>query len=125
MAEFDRSAVAAEIRTAFDGYEAALMANDVEALVGFFWADERAIRLTAEGGAYGISAIAAFRKGRDASDVARELLRVDIEAFGPEIGVATAEYRRLGSGRRGAQSQVWKQFPEGWRIVSAHVSLAP
>ena len=39
--------------------------------------------------------------------------------------MATAEYRRLKSGRRGAQSQVWVRRPEGWRIASAHVSLAP
>jgi hypothetical protein len=53
-----------------------------------------------------------------------ELLRVDVVAFGPDFGVATAEYRREKSGRRGAQSQVWMRRPEGWRIVSAHVSLA-
>ena len=39
------------------------------------------------------------------------------------MAVATAEYRRTGSGRRGAQSQVWVRRPEGWRIASAHVSL--
>jgi hypothetical protein len=55
--------------------------------------------------------------------VARELLRVDVVALAADLGVATAEYRRLGSGRRGAQSQVWMRRPKGWRIVSAHVSL--
>ena len=57
-------------------------------------------------------------------DMARELSRVDILPFGPDIGVATAEYRRLGSGKRGAQTQVWVRRPEGWRIAAAHVSLA-
>ena len=76
-----------------------------------------------EGGLYGIEAIAAFRKGRDVSDIARELTRVDIVALAPDVAVATAEYRRTGSGRRGAQSQVWVRRPEGWRIASAHVSL--
>jgi ketosteroid isomerase-like protein len=124
MVDFDEGAVAAEIRAAFDAYEAALQANDVEALSAFFWEDPRAVRLASDGGLYGFNAIAAFRRGRDTGDVARELLRVDVVAFGPDFGVATAEYRRLKSGRRGAQSQVWMRRREGWRIVSAHVSLA-
>ena len=111
------------MRAAFDGYEAALGANDVAALTGYFWQSPRAVRLMTEGGLYGIEAIAAFRKGRDVSDIARELTRVDIVALGPDVAVATAEYRRTGSGRRGAQSQVWVRRPEGWRIASAHVSL--
>ena len=32
-----RPAVEAEVRAAFDGYEAALGANDVAALTGYFW----------------------------------------------------------------------------------------
>ena len=121
----DAPEVLAEIRAAFDGYEAALLANDVAALSGFFWRDPRASRLGADGGLYGWEAITGFRKGRDVSDVTRDLLRVDIHAFGRDMGVATAEYRRRGSCRHGAQSQTWVRFPEGWRIVAAHVSLAP
>jgi ketosteroid isomerase-like protein len=123
MDDFDRAAVEAEVRAAFAAYEAALQANDVAALTGFFWDDARAVRLSSEGSLYGIAAIAAFRRGRDVSDIARELTRVEVVALSPEVGVATAEYRRLESGRRGAQSQVWVRRPEGWRIASAHVSL--
>ena len=115
----------AELRAAFDAYEAALLANDVEALSGFFWRDPRAVRLSPGGGLFGYEAIAAFRRGRDVSDVARDLTRVTFTALGPDVGVACAEYRRRGSGRRGAQSQTWARFPEGWRIVAAHVSLEP
>ena len=112
------------LRQAFDGYEAALNANDVDALIGFFWNDPRAIRLQAGGGTYGFDAIAGFRKGRDVSDITRDLTRVDIVMLSADIGVATCEYTRKLSGRKGAQSQVWQRFPAGWRIVSAHVSLA-
>ena len=122
--EFDAEAVEAEVRAAFDGYEAALGANDVDALTGYFWDSPKAVRLMTEGGLYGIAAIATFRRGRDVSDIARSLTRIDIVALGPDVAVATAEYRRIGSGRRGAQSQVWVRRPEGWRIASAHVSLA-
>lgn len=118
------SETASEIRTAFDAYEAALMANNVEALSGFFWRDPRAVRLSADGALYGYDAISAFRSKRDVSDIARDLLRVEILVLAPDLGVANAEYRRRLSGRKGAQSQVWKKFDEGWRIVSAHVSLA-
>lgn len=121
--EFDAAGVTAEIRAAFDGYEAALVGNDVAALIGYFWDDARAVRLMTDGGLYGIDEIAAFRKNRPTEDLARALLRVDIVPLGPDVGVATAEYQRTGSGRRGAQSQVWVRRPEGWRIASAHVSL--
>lgn len=121
--DFDSGAVQAEVRAAFDGYEAALQANDVDALTAYFWQSPKAVRLTTEGGLYGIEAIDAFRKGRDVSDIARDLTRVDIVSLGPDVAVATAEYRRKASGRRGAQSQVWVRRPEGWRIASAHVSL--
>ena len=70
--EFDASAVQAEVRAAFDGYEAALGLNDVEALTAYFWQSPQAVRLMTEGGLYGIEAIAAFRKGRDVSDIARD-----------------------------------------------------
>jgi len=115
---------AAEIRAAFDSYEAALMANDVDALSGFFWRDPRAVRLSAGGGLYGFDEIAAFRKGRNVSDIERDLTRVEILVLAPDLGVANTEYRRRNSELNGAQSQVWKRFAEGWRIVSAHVSLA-
>lgn len=120
----DETTIAAEVRAAFDAYEAALAANDVDALTGFFWTDPRVARLTAEGGAYGPGQIAAFRKARDVGDLARELLRVDVVVLGPDVAVATAEYRRTGSGRRGGQSQVWLRTADGWRIASAHVSLS-
>ncbi|MEM1130477.1 MAG: AtzH-like domain-containing protein [Pseudomonadota bacterium] len=125
MAAFDEAAVAAEIRAEFDAYEAALTSNDVAALAGFFWEDPRVVRLGSDGGLYGHDQIVGFRKGRDVSDIARDLSEIRILVLGPDLGVATCEYRRLGSGRRGAQSQVWRRRPEGWRIVSAHVTLMP
>lgn len=121
--EFDAAAVAAEVRAEFDGYEAALAANDVGALVGYFWDSPDAMRMMTEGGLYGIGAIADFRKGRETADLARELTRVTILPLTAEVAVATAEYRRLESGRRGSQTQVWLRRPEGWLIASAHVSL--
>ncbi|MFT6773312.1 MAG: ketosteroid isomerase-like protein [Paracoccaceae bacterium] len=124
MQDFDAAAVEAEIRAAFDAYEVALMANDVTALVDAFRVDPRTVRLTPEGGAWGHDEVAAFRKARDPGDITRDLLRVEIQALSADAGVASASYRRRGSGRTGAQTQVWRRFPEGWRIVAAQVALA-
>ena len=124
MTKDEEQRVAAEIRAQFDAYEAALRSNDIAALTGFFWNDPRAVRLGPDGGLYGHQEIAAFRRARDVSDVERVLSQVRIVALSPDLGVATCEYRRVGSGRRGAQSQVWMRRPEGWRIVSAQVSLS-
>lgn len=119
------ASIAAQIRDVFDSYEAALLANNIDALNEFFWRDPATVRLSPGGGLYGYDEIVQFRQRRDVSDIARKLDRVEILVLGPGLGVANAEYTRYGSGRRGAQSQVWKLFPEGWRIVSAHVSLEP
>lgn len=120
----DAEAAAADLRTAFEQYETALNTNDVQTLVMLFWHDPRVVRLTATGGAYGIDEIEAFRKGRNVDDVQRSLRNVQFLMTSPEDGIATCEYTRTGSGRTGAQTQVWHKFPEGWRIISAHVSLA-
>jgi hypothetical protein len=47
--------------------------------------------------------------------------------FGWDFGSITLEFERTVDGRtvRGRQSQVWVRFPEGWRIVAAHVSMLP
>jgi len=52
---------------------------------------------------------------------------LEIVSFGRDFGSITLEFERDASNGvvRGRQSQVWVRFPEGWRIVSAHVSLLP
>lgn len=61
--DFESEAVETEVREAFDGYEAALGRNDVEALTAYFWQSPRAVRLMTEGGLYGIDEIATFAGG--------------------------------------------------------------
>lgn len=121
----DDEAVRAEVRAAFDAYEAALVTNDVATLNALFWRDPRTVRFGPGDARYGHAAIAAFRAGRDTADLDRTLERVRITTFGADCAVALAEYRRTGSGRGGRQSQTWVRFAEGWRIVAAHVSLEP
>jgi ketosteroid isomerase-like protein len=117
--------VLAAVRAAFEAYETALMANDVAALDGFFWPSSLAIRFGAGESLFGHEAIAAFRAARAGGSPQRALQNTRITSFGADYAVATTEFRRAGEARLGRQTQVWVRFPDlGWRIVSAHVSLA-
>jgi len=113
----------AELTAAFDAYEAALMGNDVEALDTWFWRSGFTLRYGVGENLYGFDAIAAFRLARPGGSPQRLLTKTVITTFGDDFGAANAEFQRVGSARIGRQSQTWTRFPEGWRIVAAHVSL--
>lgn len=117
-------AVVEEVRQVFERYEKALNDNDVATLDALFWRSPEVVRYGIGEELYGYEAVAAYRAGRPAVDLQRELLRVVINAFGPDFATASCEYRRLRTGRRGRQTQAWARLPEGWRVVAAHVSFA-
>jgi hypothetical protein len=113
-----------EIAQKFEAYEAALMEDDVAALDAFFWPSPLATRFGVAESLYGHAQIAAFRKARGGSP-ARTLRNTRITTFGLCHAVATTEFARDGEPRLGRQTQIWVKFPDlGWRITSAHVSLA-
>jgi len=115
----------AELRELYPRYEAALVNNDVETLTEMFWASPNAIRLGAGENLYGSEEIEAFRKSRPAVNLNRRMVRLEIVTFGTDFGSITLEFERDTPNGvvRGRQSQVWVRLPEGWRIVSAHVSI--
>ena len=115
--------VLAEVTAAFQAYEAALMANDVETLDGLFWASPHILRYGAGENLYGQDEILAFRKARPGGSPQRVLTRTVITTFGRDFATANTEFQRAGSARIGRQSHAWARLPEGWRIVAAHVSL--
>lgn len=117
--------VVKEVTEQFFRYEKALMENDVETLNILFWESTHTVRYGPKEALYGYEEIAGFRAARDTSDIARELTRTVITTYGDNFATAFTEYRRLGSGREGRQTQTWMRMPEGWRIVAAHVSLLP
>lgn len=120
----DDPATIAEVQAKFDAYETALMTNDVAALDDFFWPSSLALRFGVGESLFGFDAIAAFRAARGGSPQ-RQLRATQITGFGQDYAVATTEFVREGEARIGRQTQVWVKFPDlGWRIVSAHVSLA-
>ena len=123
--EINKPTAVAEVTALFEAYETALMSNDVEALNDFFWRDSLVLRFGPSECLYGHDAIAAYRAGRDVTDISRQLEHTVITTFGSDFATANTEYVRFASGRRGRQSQTWARLPEGWKIVAAHVSLMP
>lgn len=123
--EINLPEVVAEVEAAFRRYERALIENDVAVLSELFWQSPHTIRYGAGENLHGWDAIAAFRQGRPAVDLERELIGTVITTYGRDVATANTEYRRKQSGRRGRQSQTWVRMPEGWRVVAAHVSFMP
>jgi hypothetical protein len=115
--------VLAELRALSDRYEAALMANDLGTLDAMFWQSQQVVRLGVGENLYGIDEIAAFRAQRPGGSPPRTVRRTTITSFGRDFGTVNVEFQREGGGPIGRQSQSWVRLPEGWRIVSAHVSL--
>jgi len=120
-------AVVRELTELYPRYESALVNNDVETLIAMFWASPHTVRFGATENLHGIDEIVAFRKGRSPANLARTIDRLDIAAFGNDLGEVSLEFSRLtdNGAVRGRQSQTWVRFPEGWRIVAAHVSILP
>ena len=118
-------AIVAELAELYPLYEEALVTNDVDTLTRMFWSSPYAIRLGAAENLYGVDEIEAFRKSRPAVNLARQPIRLEIVTFGKDFGSITLEFERATATGivRGRQSQVWVRLEEGWRIVSAHVSI--
>jgi ketosteroid isomerase-like protein len=119
--------VVATVAALHDEYEAALISNDVEKLTRFFWDSEHALRFGVGESLYGAREIEEFRKNRPPLDLQRQVINPKIVAFGEDTAISTIEFRRQvqGSSRHGRQTQVWRKFKAGWKIVSAHVSIVP
>jgi ketosteroid isomerase-like protein len=112
----------AEVTAAFNAYEAALMENDIAAMDALFHDAPTTNRFGVGEVLYGSAEIRAFRTGRGGAPQ-RRLGRVSITVYGTGFATADAEFFRDGSQRRGRQSQSWVRFADGWKVVSAHVSL--
>jgi AtzH-like len=109
----------------FAAYEHALMTNDLDALQNFFWPSPQVLRFGDTGTSYGIGELAAFRSNRKGGSPQRVLQNTRIVTFGLDHAVATTEFIREDEPRLGRQTQIWVRLSDlGWRIVSAHVSLA-
>jgi hypothetical protein len=115
--------VLAEVAAAFRRYEDALVGNDVAALNEFFHDAPHTVRFGATENLYGYDEIRSFRAGRSPAGLARRLQNTVITSYGRDFAIASTEFHRTGEPRVGRQQQSWVRFPEGWRVVAAHVSL--
>lgn len=116
-------AVLTEVSAVFDRYEQALVTNDVAVLDELFHASAHTIRYGVDENLYGHEEIRAFRQSRPAAGLERTLLRTEITTYGHDFATANCEFQR--GARQGRQSQTWMRTTDGWRVISAHVSLRP
>jgi hypothetical protein len=66
----------------------------------------------------------AFRAARSPAGLMRRTAGTVITTYGRDAAVAsTLFYRDSAPGKVGRQMQTWVRFPEGWKIVAAHVSM--
>ena len=122
--QVDLPDVLTEVTEQFARYEKALVSNDVAVLDELFRNDSRSLRYGVGENLYGYDAITAFRAARSPIGLGRKTARTMITTYGRDAAVAsTLFYREQLAGKVGRQMQTWVRFPEGWRIVAAHVSI--
>ncbi|HEX2654803.1 MAG TPA: oxalurate catabolism protein HpxZ [Xanthobacteraceae bacterium] len=122
--EINRPEVVAEVTAAFHEYEKALMANDVDRLDAIFHTAPETIRYGMAENLYGHDEIKAFRAGRSPAGLTRTLSRTSITTYGRDFATASTLFSRTTvPGKIGRQMQTWVRFPQGWRVVAAHVSV--
>ena len=121
--DVDRPDVRREVEALFHAYERALMNNDAAALNNTFWRDPRVTRYGIADLQLGHDALVAFRAAVPALHFTREVSRLRITTYGADIAVAMCEFHRSDTTQLGMQTQTWVRFADGWKIVSAHVSM--
>jgi hypothetical protein len=122
--DVDLPDVLAEVTEQFERYEKALVNNDIAVLGELFRNDARTLRYGVGEILYGYEAISAFRAARSPIGLGRTTDKTVITTYGRDTAVAsTLFYRDSLPGKVGRQMQTWVRFPEGWRIVAAHVSI--
>ena len=122
--DIDLPDVLAEVTAQFERYEKALVSNDVAVLDELFHRDARTLRYGIAENLYGYAEISSFRAARSPVGLMRKTARTAITTYGRDAAVAsTLFYRETLPGKVGRQMQTWVRFPQGWRIVAAHVSL--
>ena len=121
--EINRPDVVASVTAVFEAYEAALVANDVDAMTQWFWDAELTVRYGVNECLVGAEAIAAWRAAAASLPEGRQLRNTVIATFGDAAATVSTEFRYPDRAAVGRQSQTWIRLPQGWRVVAAHVSI--
>ncbi len=115
--------VVAEVGALFERYEQALIDKNVAVLDATFWDSPHTIRYALHENGYGFADIHAHRVARPAGPGIKEKrLRLEILTLGRAFATVNLEFKVRGHDLVGRQSQTWVRFPDGWKVVSAHVS---
>ncbi|MEH2013331.1 oxalurate catabolism protein HpxZ [Nostoc sp.] len=119
--------VVTEVTDLYLKYEEALCNNNLEVMDNLFWDAAEVVRFGITENLYGGDEIRNFRQNRPSPKIEREISNLKVVTFGKDAATVTLEFRRNINGveRFGRQSQTWYRFTEGWKVVSAHVSLLP
>ncbi|MBH8565774.1 oxalurate catabolism protein HpxZ [Nostoc sp. CENA67] len=127
MTTVNDPAVVKELTDLYLQYEEALTNNNLEVMDSLFWDAPEVVRFGLAENLYGSEEIRNFRASRPNPKIEREISNLKVVTFGKDASTVTLEFRRIINGveRFGRQSQTWYRFPEGWKVVSAHVSLLP
>ncbi|WP_300007826.1 AtzH-like domain-containing protein [Pseudonocardia sp.] len=117
--------VVGEVSAVFERYERALVEGDVATLIALFWDDPRCRRFGVADRQQGAEEIAAWRRAHPSVPEGRALRDTVVLALGDSAAVVTTLFTHSDGATEGRQSQTWFRFPQGWRIVAAHVSEVP
>jgi hypothetical protein len=121
--DINRPEVVAAVTAAFERYERALVARDVDTLDEQFWDGEPVVRFGIAENQYGPAVIGAWRRVAPVIHPSRRLANTVVTTFGADFATVSTEFRSdVQPGLVGRQMQTWVRFPGGWRIVTAHVS---
>ncbi|MFT4213157.1 MAG: DUF3225 domain-containing protein [Microbacterium sp.] len=116
----DPSELPDDLRAAFEAYEAAILANDLEVLDASFAPGPATMRGDAAGLLVGHDTISAFRGARGGVPE-RVIERIEHRALGPDAALLVSISRYRGGGT-GLQTQVWQRIDGRWLITAAHVT---
>ncbi|WP_127794596.1 AtzH-like domain-containing protein [Agromyces sp. LHK192] len=115
--------IPADLFTAFDRYERAILSNDLDALDAAFAPGDRTMRGDGAGLLVGHDAIHAFRSLRGGVP-SRSIERIEYRPLADGIALLVS-VSRFHDGGTGLQTQVWERHDDGWRITAAHVTPRP
>lgn len=108
---------------ALEAYEAALMANDLDALDDAFVDRSGTMRGDDRGLLVGHDAISAFRGVRGGVP-SRRLTRVEVRTLADDLALVVS-VSTFTAGGDGLQTQLWRRTDGTWRIEAAHVTERP
>ncbi|MET0811939.1 MAG: AtzH-like domain-containing protein [Microbacterium sp.] len=112
--------IPADLLAAFERYEAAIVANDVDVLDASFAPGAETMRGDGAGLLVGFEAISAFR-GLRGGVPARTIERIEYRPLGTDAALLVSVSRYAGGGT-GLQTQVWERTDGAWLITAAHVT---